>query len=174
MAYFMLVMGKQGICRGISSWRNNAGWHDVTEINRPLAGSGYRYDGRDELNRKVEVKMVSEPHGRRISGLLERNGVVTWLAIEEAYDGKARSWWTFFDVTAAGYSVGTDHDSPTGNSIAYIFEFRSARTGGGPWPGAVRTQIPRTGLDPSSAVARDTDRAVMNIPVPRYLKEQRY
>jgi hypothetical protein len=44
MAYFMLVMGKAGICRGASSHRNNASWHDVTDLGRPLSGS--RRSGR--------------------------------------------------------------------------------------------------------------------------------
>jgi hypothetical protein len=98
MAYFMLVMGKQGICRGASSYRSNAGWHDVTDLARPLSGSGYRYQGRDELSRRVEVRMVSETRGRQIGALLERDGIVQWVAVEAAYDGKASSWWTFFDV----------------------------------------------------------------------------
>src|SRR5215831_1775734 len=146
MAYFMLVMGKQGICRGASSYRNNAGWHDVTDIGRLLSGSGYRYQGRDELNRRVEVRMVSETRGHQIAALLDRDGTVPWVAIEAAYNGKATSWWTFFDVTSAGYAAGTDYDSPTGGFISYTFEFRSARTGSGPWPGAIRTEVPKVGL----------------------------
>jgi len=170
MAYFLLVMGKAGICRGASSHRNNAGWHDVTEIRRPLSGSGYQYQGRDELKRRVEVKMVSEPRGRQIADLLSRETVVPWVAVEAAYDGKAQDWWTFFDVTSAGYSSGTDDSSPTKSSISYIFEFRSARWGGGPWLGAIRTQVPRAGLDPSRVVDRDTNQAITTLPVPSSLK----
>ncbi len=75
MAYFMLVTGKQGICRGASSYRNNAGWHELTDIARPLSGSGYQYRGRDELSRRVEVKMVEEARGRQIGIVLERDGI---------------------------------------------------------------------------------------------------
>jgi hypothetical protein len=71
MAYFMLVIGKQGICRGASSYRNNAGWHELTDLARPLSGSGYQYSGRDELSRLVEAKMVSEARGRQIAALLD-------------------------------------------------------------------------------------------------------
>ena len=106
MPYFMLVMGKQGICRGASSYRNNAGWHDVTDVARPLSGSGYQYHGRDELKRRVEVKMVSEPRGREIGGLLERDKILKWVAIEAVYNDKPYSWWTFFDVTSAGLFCG--------------------------------------------------------------------
>jgi hypothetical protein len=174
MAYFMLVMGKQGICRGASSYRSNAGWHDVTGLARPLSGSGYRYQGRDELSRRVEVRMVSETRGRQIGALLERDGIVQWVAVEAAYDGKASSWWTFFDVTSAGYAAGTDYDSPTGSFISYIFEFRSARWNTGAWPGAIRTEVPKVGLDPGRVVDRDTDQAVLALPVPDSLKKQRY
>ena len=171
MAYFMLVMGKSGLCRGASSYRNNAGWHDVTDLGRPLSGSGYRYHGRDELNRQVEVKMVWEPRGQQIASLLERDGILQWVAVEAAaYDGTAQSWWTFFDATSAGASSGTDYDSPTGSSLSYIFEFRSARWGMGPWPGAIRTQVPKVGLDPDRVVDRDTDQAVTTLPVPDSLK----
>ena len=172
LAYFLLVNGKAGICRGSSSWRNNAGWHDVTDLYRPLSGSGYQYQGRDELKRRVEVRMVSETRGHQIAGLLDRDGTVPWVAIEEAYNDKATSWWTFFDVTSAGYAAGTDYDSPTGSFISYTFEFGSARDGDGAWPGAVRTEIPKTGLDPSSVVDRVTDQAVRDLPVPESLKRR--
>lgn len=171
MAYFMLVMGKTAICRGASTWRNNAGWHDLTWIARPLSGSGYRYQGRDELNRRVEVKMVSEPRGSEISNLLARDKVLPWVAIEAGYDGKASMWWTFFDVESAGYASGTDDSSPTGASMSYIFEFSSARFDTGAWTGAARTQIPKVGLDPSRAVDNATNHAVMNLPVPSSLKK---
>lgn len=174
MAYFLLVMGKAGICRGDSRHRDKAGWHDVTEIGRPLSGSGYRYQGRDELSPRVEVKMVSGTRAGQIADLLSRDAVLPWVAIEDAYDGKAQSWWTFFDVTSAGYSAGTDDSSPTRSSIHYIFEFESARWSMGTWPGAIRTQIPKVGLDPSSAVARDTRQAITTLPVPSSLKKQRY
>jgi hypothetical protein len=174
MAYFMLVTGKAGICRGASSWRNNAGWHDVTDLYRPLSGSGYQYQGRDELKRRVEARMVAEARGHQIGALLDRDKTLPWVAIEEAYSGQARTWWTFFDVTSAGYAAGTDYDSPTGGFIAYTFEFGSARTGSGPWPGAIRTQIPKVGLDPSRVVERDTDSAVLALPVPESLKRRRY
>jgi len=172
LAYFMLVNGKQGICRGASSWRHNAGWHDVANIGRPLSGSGYQYQGRDELKRRVEVRMVSETRGHQIAALLDRDGTVPWVAIEEAYNDKANGWWTFFDVTSAGYAAGTDYDSPTGSFISYTFEFGSARSGDGTWPGAVRTEIPKTGLDPSSVVDRATDQAVRDLPVPESLKRR--
>jgi hypothetical protein len=168
---FPVGYGKAGICRGASSHRNNAGWHDVTEIGRPLSGSGYQYQGRDELKRRVDIKMVSEPRGRQISDLLSGRAVLPWVAVEETgYDGKARSWCTFFDVTSGGYSSGTDNSSPTRSSISYIFEFKSARSGGGAWPGAVRTQVPKVGVDPERVVDRDTNQAVTTLPVPSSLK----
>jgi hypothetical protein len=166
----MLITGKAGICRGASNHRNNAGWHDVTEIARPLSGSGYQHRGRDELNRRVEVKMAWEERANLISNLLSRDSILPWVAIEEAYDGKASGWWTFFDVGSAGYSSGTDYNSPTKSSIAHIFEFGSARWALGAWPGAGRTQIPKTGLDPQRAVERDTNQAVLTLPVPSSLK----
>jgi hypothetical protein len=170
MAYFLLVTGKAGICRGASSHRNNAGWHDVTELSRPLSGSGYRYQGRDELHRRVEVKMVSELRGRQIADLLSREAVLPWVAVEAAYDGKAQSWWTFFDVRSAGYSSGTDYNSPTKSSISYIFEFGSARWAAGAWPGAIRTQVPKVGVDPHRVVDRETNQAITTLPVPSSLK----
>ena len=112
MAYFMLVMGKQGICRGASSYRNNAGWHDLTDLARPLSGSGYQYRGRDELNRRVEAKMFEEARARQITALLDRDKILPWVAVEAAYDGKPQSWRTFFDVTSAGYFAGTDYIRP--------------------------------------------------------------
>jgi hypothetical protein len=131
MGYFLLFMGKAGICHGASSHRNNAGWHDVTDIGRPLSGSGYQYRGRDEMHRRVEVRMTSAMHGAQVDELLWRQAVAPWVAIEATgYDGKAQSWWTFFDVRSAGYSTGTDYDSPTKSSTSYIFEFGSARWGG--------------------------------------------
>jgi hypothetical protein len=170
MAYFLLVMGKAGICRGASSYRNNAGWHEVTDLSRPLSGSGYQYQGRDELRRRVEVKMVSEPRGRQIADLLSRDAIVPWVAVEAAYNGKAQEWWTFFDVESAGYSSGTDDSSPTRSSISYIFEFQSARWSMGTWPGAIRTQVPKVGVDPERVVDRDTNQAVTTLPVPNSLK----
>ena len=114
MAYFMLVTGKQGICRGASSYRNNAGWHEMTDIARPLSGSGYQYRGRDELSRRVEVKMIEESRGRQIGVVLERDGILPWVAVEAASsDGKPQFWWTFFDVRSAGFAAGTDYNSPT-------------------------------------------------------------
>jgi hypothetical protein len=168
MAYFMLVMGKVGLCRGSSSYRNSDGWHDVTGIGRPLSGSGYRYQGRDELNRRVEVKMVWESRAHQIAGLLDHDGI-QWVAIEEVYDGKARSWWTFFDVSG-GWGEGTDDSSPNKSSLWYDFEFRSARYGTGVWPGAIRTQIPKTGVDPSRVVDSETNQAILALPVPASLK----
>ena len=93
-----------------------------------------------------------------------------WVAVEAVYNDKPYSWWTFFDVTSAGYFAGTDYDSPTGSSIAYTFEFRSARTNSGTWPGAIPTQVPKVGLDPERVVDRDTDQAVLALPVPDSLK----
>jgi len=90
MAYFLLVMGKAGVCRCASSHRNNAGWHDATEIRRPLSGSGYQYQGRDELKRRVEVKMVSEPIGRQIADLLSRETVVPWVVLRLAAASPSR------------------------------------------------------------------------------------
>jgi len=170
MPYYMLVMGKQGICRGASSYRNNAGWHELTDLARPLSGSGYQYQGRDELSRRVEARMVSEARGQQISALLDRDGTLQWVAVEAAYNGKASSWWTFFDVTSAGYAAGTDYDSPTGSFISYTLEFRSARYNSGTWPGAVRTEVPKVGVDPGRVVDRDTDQAVLALPVPDSLK----
>jgi hypothetical protein len=171
MAYFMLVTGKQGICRGASSYRNNAGWHELTDIARPLSGSGYQYRGRDELSRRVEVKMVEESRGRQIGIVLERDGLLPWVAVEAASsDGKPQFWWTFFDVRSAGFAAGTDYDSPTGSSMSYIFEFGSARWNAGTWPGAIPTQVPKVGLDPGRVVDRDTDQAVLALPVPESLK----
>ena len=118
MAYFLLVMSKAGICRGASSHRNNAGWHELTEIGRPLSGSGYQHRGRDELHRRVEVKMPAERHGLRIADLMYGGATVPWVAIEAAWGGKAQGWWTFFDVGSAGYASGTDYNSPTGSSIS--------------------------------------------------------
>ena len=80
------------------------------------------------------------------------------------------SWWTFFDVRSAGYSTGTDYDSPTKSMTSYIFEFGSARWGSGAWPGAVRTPVPKVGLDPQRVVDRETDQAVTALPVPSSLK----
>ncbi len=175
MAYFMLVMGKQGICRGASSYRNNAGWHDLADIARPLSGSGYNPQGRDELKRRVEVKMFEQTRSRQIAIILDQDKILPWVAVEATgYDGKPRSWWTFFDVTSAGYAAGTDYDSPTGSFLAYTFEFRSARTNVGTWPGAIPTQVPKTGVDPERVVDRDTDDAVSALPVPESLKRQRY
>jgi hypothetical protein len=176
MAYFLLVMGKAGICRGMSSHRDNAGWHDVTDIGRPLSGSGYRYQGRDELSPRVEVKMVSGSGSRagQIADLLSRDSVLPWVAVEDVYDGKGQSWWTFFDVRSGGYSAGSDDSSPTRSSIHYIFEFESARWSMGTWPGAIRTPIPKVGLDPSSVVGRETRQAITTLPVPSSLKNQRY
>ena len=171
MAYFMLVTGKQGICRGASTYRNNAGWHDLTDIARPLSGSGYRNRGRDELNRRVEVKMFEEPRARQIGLLLDRDQILPWVAVEAASsDGKPQFWWTFFDVRSAGFGAGTDYDLPTGSSMSYIFEFGSARWNTGTWPGAIPTQVPKVGLDPSRVVDRDTDQAVLALPVPDFLK----
>jgi|ERR1700722_4009614 hypothetical protein len=170
MPYFMLVMGKQGICRGASDYRNNAGWHELTKLGRPLSGSGYRHGGRDELNRRVEATMAEESRAHQIAVLLERDGTLPYVAVEAAYDGKPTSWWTFFDVRSAGYSAGTDYDSPTGGTISYIFEFGSARWNTGTWPGAIRTQVPNVGLDPGRVVDRDTDQAILALPVPDSLK----
>ncbi len=171
MGYFLLFMGKAGICHGASSHRNNAGWHDVTDIGRPLSGSGYQYRGRDEMHRRVEVRMTSAMHGAQVDELLWHQAVAPWVAIEATgYDGKAYSWWTFFDVRSAGYSTGTDYDSPTKSSTSYIFEFGSARWGGGAWPGAVRTPVPKVGLDPQRVVDRETNQAVTTLPVPTSLK----
>ncbi len=170
MAYFMLVTGKQGICRGASLYRNSAGWHDLTDIARPLSGSGYQYQARDQLSRRVEVKMVEEPRARQIGLLLGRDGILPWVAVEAASDGKPQFWWTFFDVSSAGFAAGTDYDSPTGGSMSYIFEFGSARWNTGTWPGAIPTQVPKVGLDPSRVVDRDTDQAVLALPVPELLK----
>ena len=66
MAYFMLVMGKAGICKGASNYRNNAGRHEVTDMHRPLSGSGYNPEGRDERKRLVDVKLVSEQRSRQL------------------------------------------------------------------------------------------------------------
>lgn len=174
MAYFMLVMGKQGICRGASTYRNNAGWHDLADMARPLSGSGYNPQGRDELKRRVEVKMIEESRSRQIAVVLDSDKILQWVAVEEAYDGKPRCWWTFFDATSAGYAAGTDYDSPTGSSLSYTFEFRSARTNSGTWPGAIRTEVPKTGVDPERVVDRDTDQAILALRVPDSLKRQRY
>jgi hypothetical protein len=171
MAYFLLVSGKSGICRGSSSYRNSAGWHDVMEIGRPLSGSGYRYQGRDELRRRVEVKMASEARARQISDLLSRESVLPWIAIQAAYNDKDSSHWTFFDVSSGAYSSGTDDSSATGSSIHYIFEFRSAREASGSWQTAIRTPVPRTGVDAGNVVERETDKAVLALPVPSYLKQ---
>ena len=84
-------MGKGGICRGESSHRDKSGWHDVTDIGRPLSGSGYRYQGRDELSPRVEVKMASGSRAGQIADLLSRDTVVPWVAVEAAYNGKAQS-----------------------------------------------------------------------------------
>jgi hypothetical protein len=170
MAYFMLVMGKRGICLGASNYRNNAGWHELTDMARPLSGSGYQYRGRDELSRRFEVKMVQEPRARQLSVLLGNEGTLPWIAVEAAYDGKPQSWWTFFDVTSAGYGAGTDYDSPTGSSMSYTFGFGSARWNTGTWPGAIPTKVPNVGLDPGRVVDRDTDQAVLALPVPESLK----
>lgn len=174
MAYFLLVTGKQGICRGASSWRNNAGWHDLADMARPQSNSGYNPQGRDELKRRVEVKLIEETRSRQIGVVLDNDKVVPFVAVEEAYDGKPRNWWTFFDVTSAGFAAGTDYDSPTGSSISYTFEFGSARTGSGTWPGAVRTVVPKTGVDPERVVDRDTDQAILALRVPDSVKRQRY
>jgi hypothetical protein len=174
MAYFMLVTGKAGICRGASDYRNNAGWHALTDLARPLSGSGYGDYGRDDLHRKVEVTLVAEPRAHQIASLLSREPVLPWVAVEAASDGKPYEWWTFFDVGSAGYGAGTDYNSPTGGFVSHIFEFASARWNTGTWPGAIRTQIPKVGLDPSRVVVRDTDSAVSNLPVPASLKKRRY
>jgi len=171
MAYFMLVMGKRGICIGASNYRNNAGWHELTAIARPLSGSGYQYRGRDELNRRVEVKLVSEARALQIASLLDRDGTLPWVAVEvTGYDAKPQSWWTFFDVTRAGYAAGTDYDSPSGSSVFYTFEFGSARWNSGTWPGAIPTKVPDVGVDPGRVVTQDTDQAVLALPVPDSLK----
>jgi hypothetical protein len=173
MSYFMLVRGRSSLCRGVSSYRNKAGWHDVIEIGRPLSGSGYRHKGRDDLKPRVEIKLVSQDSTLHISTVLLRDKTLPWVAVEAAgYDGKPRYWWTFFNVESAGYSAGTDDNSPTGGSIHYILEFRSARFGTGAWPGATPTTVPRTGLDPGRAVDRDTGSAVAALPVPRALKNE--
>ena len=174
MAYFLLVMGKAGICRGASSHRNNAGWHEATEIGRPLSGSGYQHRGRDELHRRVEVKMPAEPRGLRIADVMSGGAIVPWVAIESIWGGKAQGWWTFFDVGSAGYSSGTDYSSPTGSSISYIFEFQSARWAMGVWPGAIRTPVAKVGVDPQRAVERETNQAITTLPVPGYLKRNYY
>ena len=173
MPYYLLVMGKAGICKGASSYRNNAGWHEVTDMHRPLSGSGYNYYGRDELKRRVQVKMVSEERSRQIADLLSRDTVIPWVALEYDYYGKASSWLTFFDVSSAGYFSGTDYNSPTKGSIAYTFEFQSARMGSGAWPGALRTKVPKTGVDPERVVDQETDNVVSNLPVPSSLKNGR-
>jgi hypothetical protein len=170
MPYFLLVMGKRGLCRGSSSYRNNAGWHDLTDIGRPLSGSGYQHGGRDELKRRVEVKMFEETRAHQIVTLLDNDKILPWVAVESAYSGKPASWWTFFDVRSAGFSAGTDYDSPSGSSLSYIFEFGSARWNTGTWPGAIPTQVPKVGLDPERVVDRDTDQAVLALPVPESLK----
>ncbi len=140
----------------------------------PLSGSGYRYQGRDELKRVVEVKMLDESRARQVSLLLERDKILQWVAVEAAYDGKPQMWWTFFDVTSAGASFGTDYSQPITNYMSYIFNFHSARWNVGTWPGAIPSQIPKVGLDPSSVVDRDTDQAVLALPVPDALKRQQY
>jgi hypothetical protein len=171
MPYYLMVMGKRGICRGSSSYRNNAGWHDLTGIGRPLSGSGYQHGGRDELKRRVELKLAEETRAHQIAVLLDNDKTLPWVAVEATgYDDKPQSWWTFFDVTSAGFSEGTDYDSPTGGSISYIFEFGSARWNTGTWPGAIPTQVPKVGLDPGRVVDRDTDQAVLALPVPDSLK----
>ncbi len=166
MAYFMLVMGKGGICKGASSYRNNAGWHEVTDMHRPLSGSGYNPQGRDELKRVVAVKMVSEQRSRQISDLLSRDKVIPWVALELDWYGKTSSWLTFFDVSSAGYFSGTDDNSPTRVSVTYTLEFQSARSGSGAWPGALKTKVPTTGVDPERVVDRVTDNVVTNLPRP--------
>jgi hypothetical protein len=54
--------------------------------------------------------------------------------------------------------------------MSYIFEFGSARWNTGTWPGAIPTQVPKVGLDPSRVIDRDTDQAVLALPVPESLK----
>jgi hypothetical protein len=115
--------------------------------------------------------MVEESRGRQIGIVLERDGILPWVAVEAASsDGKPQFWWTFFDVRSAGFGAGTDYDSPTGSSMSYIFEFGSARWNTGTWPGAIPTQVPKVGLDPGRVVDRDTDQAVLALPVPESLK----
>jgi hypothetical protein len=92
------------------------------------------------------------------------------VAIEAAYNDTAQQWWTFFDVELGGYAAGTDYSSPTGGFVSYIFAFGSARYNSGTWPGAIRTEIPKVGLDPGNAVVRDTNQAISALPVPASLK----
>jgi hypothetical protein len=174
MAYYLLFMGKAGICRGASPWRNNGGWHDVVAIGRPESGSGYRHDGRDEMHRRVQVKMTSQMRGGQVDELLWRRAVAPYVAIEEAYDGKGRYWWTFFDVSSAGWSTGTDYDSPTKSTTLYTFEFGSARWGSGAWPGAIRLDVSKIGYEPRRAVDRETNQAITALPVPSSLKRRSY
>ena len=115
--------------------------------------------------------MDSGLRGSEISNLLARDKVLPWVAVEAGSDGKASEWWTFFDVELAGYASGTDDSSPSGGSMNFIFEFSSARWDTGAWPGAARTKIPQTGLDPSRAVERATNHAITNLPVPSSLKK---
>jgi hypothetical protein len=163
-------MGKAGICRGSSNHRHNGGWHELTEIARPLSGSGYRHDGRDEKARRVEVKLTSQMRGAQIDEFLWRKAMAPWVAVEVAYQGKGQSWWTFFDVRSAGWSTGTDYDSPTKSMTSYIFEFDSARWGSGPWPGAIRLDVSKIGYEPRRAVDRETNQAITTLPVPSTLK----
>ncbi len=67
---------------------------------------------------------------------------------------------------------GTDYDSPTKGSVTYTFEFQSARMGSGAWPGALKTKVPKTGVDPERVVDSETDNVVTNLPVPSSLKKR--
>ena len=78
MPCFLLVMGKPGLCRGPSSYRNNAGWHDPADIGRSLSGSGYQHGGRDELTRRVEVKMFEENRAHQVVTLLDNDELLPW------------------------------------------------------------------------------------------------
>jgi len=40
----------------------------------------------------------------------------------------------------------------------------------GAWPGAIPTPVPKTGLDPSRAIDRETNQAVLALTVPSSLK----
>ena len=94
------------------------------------------------------------------------------MALELDWYGKASSWLTFFDVSSAGYFAGTDDSSPTRGSVTYTFEFQSARMGSGAWPGALKTKVPTTGVDPGRVVDSVTDNVVENLPVPSSLKKR--
>ena len=105
MPYYMLVMGKAGLSRGASTYRNTSGWHELTGLARPLSGSGYQYQGRDELKHRVEASMWQEPRASMIADVLGRDRVLPWVAVEQSYGGKADGWWSFFDVSSGGYSA---------------------------------------------------------------------